>query len=69
MSLEIRDSAGVRLASKYNYIDKGAVTFTHKIAANTSGGEYTIRVWGNTKMAPVTKVIRIRDLPRDFLLV
>jgi uncharacterized protein YfaS (alpha-2-macroglobulin family) len=44
VSIEIRDSAGVRLASKQNYIDKGTVTFTHKIAANTSGGEYTIRV-------------------------
>ena len=47
----------------------GAATFTHKVAANTSGGEYTIRVYSNTNMAPVTKVIRIRDYPRDLLLV
>lgn len=57
------------MATINSQVIDGTATFTYKVSANVSGGEYTIRASNNYYMPDAVKFVRIRDYPRDQLLV
>jgi hypothetical protein len=44
VSLEIKDAAGTKIYSNYDYVKNTSATFAYKIAKDVVGGEYTIKV-------------------------
>lgn len=69
LSLEIKDPAGTSLKKDFSYAQNSTAVFTYKVPASASGGEYTIKVASTSQVTPATKLVRIRDYPRDAINV
>lgn len=65
--MEIENPAGTVIYSSYGYVQNATATFTYKVPKDVVGGEYKIRMSNYNYLAKVTKLIRIRDYPRDQL--
>jgi uncharacterized protein YfaS (alpha-2-macroglobulin family) len=52
----------------HNVVD-GTVTYAWKVPEDIASGEYTIQVKHILYLQTTTKIIRIRDYPRDLILV
>lgn len=68
LTFEISDPSGQKLSSNYAYAQNSTATFTYKVPSDAVGGEYLITVYNNY-IACTKKLIRIRDYPRDQLVV
>ncbi len=69
LMMEIKDPAGSSIKKDYNYVRNTTAVFTFKIGEDVSGGEYTIKVSSTSQVTPATKLVRIRDYPRDSINV
>jgi uncharacterized protein YfaS (alpha-2-macroglobulin family) len=68
LTFKLSDPSGSNIYTSYNYAINGTATFTYKIPSSSSSGEYLIEVTSYNSPT-VSKLIRIRDYPRDQLTV
>ena len=70
LMMNIEDAAGSVIRTDYSNVVNSTATFSHKLPLDVVGGEYTIKVvTSNGQVTPATKVIRVRDYPRDLINV
>lgn len=68
--MNIEDAAGSVIRTDYSNVVNSTATFSHKLPLDVVGGEYTIKVvTSNGQVTPATKLIRVRDYPRDLINV
>lgn len=70
LMMKIEDPAGSAIRTEYSNIINSTATFSHKLPLDVVGGEYTIKVATSYgQVTPATKLIRVRDYPRDLINV
>lgn len=68
--MNIEDASGTVIRTDYSNVVNSTATFSHKLPLDVVGGEYTIKVvTSNGQVTPATKLIRVRDYPRDLINV
>ena len=66
--MEISDASDTMIYNSYGLVQDSSASFTYKVPGSASGGEYTIKV-SNYQIPSAIKLVRIRDQPRDNLVV
>jgi hypothetical protein len=70
LMMTIEDPAGTIIRTDYSNVVNSTSTFSHKLPIDVVGGEYVIKVvTSNGQITPASKLLRVRDYPRDLINV